>query len=107
LRWTGLVYNHINADIAITGGVHTVEDCLKCIASGAAVAMMTSVILLKGISYFKTIKDGMSKWLEVNGYDSIKSFRGVMSRRSAGQSDAYVRANYMKILGSFISEQNY
>lgn len=107
LRWAGLVYNNINADIAITGGVHTVEDCLKCIASGAAVAMMTSVILLKGISYFKTIKDGMSKWLEENGYDSIKSFRGVMSRRSAGQSDAYVRANYMKILGSYTAERNY
>lgn len=107
LRWTGLVYNNVAADIAITGGVHTVEDCLKCIASGAALAMMTSAILLKGISYFKTIKEGMSRWLEENGYNSVKSFQGVMSRRSAGQSDAYVRANYMKILDSYTAERNY
>lgn len=107
LRWTGLVYNNITADIAITGGVHTVEDSLKCIASGAAVAMVTSAILLRGISHLKILRDGMSKWLEENGYDSVESFRGVMSRLSTGQSDAYVRANYMKILGSYAPERNY
>ncbi len=104
LRWTGLVYNNISVDIAITGGVHTAEDCLKCVASGASAVMMTSVILKKGISYLGEIRDGISEWLDENDYDSIKSFRGVMSRTSSGQTDAYVRANYMKILGSFKSE---
>jgi dihydroorotate dehydrogenase (fumarate) len=101
LRWTGLVYNKIPLDIAITGGVHTSIDALKCMAVGARVAMMTSVLLEKGIQYLQKIQFEMTDWLEKNGYDSIESIQGIMSRTSAGQLDAYVRANYLQILGSY------
>jgi dihydroorotate dehydrogenase (fumarate) len=102
LRWTGLVYNKVSIDIAITGGVHTAIDALKCLAVGARVAMMTSVLLEKGTMYLEKIASDMSNWLEENNYDSVKSIQGIMSRTAAGQSEAYVRANYMKILGSYL-----
>lgn len=103
LRWTGLVFNKISIDIAVTGGVHTAIDSLKCMVVGARVAMMTSVLLQKGIPYLKTIRSGMIEWLEENGYDSVKAIQGIMSRTSTGQTDSYVRANYMQILGSYPS----
>ena len=101
IRWTGLVYNKISIDIAITGGVHTATDSLKSIAAGASVAMMTSALLKKGIEHLNTVNNSIASWLEENKYDSIRSFKGTMSRASAGQTDAYVRANYMKILRSY------
>jgi dihydroorotate dehydrogenase (fumarate) len=101
LRWTGLVYNKISIDIAITGGVHTAVDSLKCLAVGASVAMMTSALLINGIEHIQIVNDSIANWLEENKYDSIKSFIGIMSKASAGQTDAYVRANYMKILKSY------
>ena len=103
LRWTGLVFNKIDIDMAITGGVHTAIDSLKCMAVGARVSMMTSALLEKGIQYLGTIRAEMIDWLEENGYDSIKSIQGIMSRSSTGQSGTYVRANYMQILGSYSS----
>jgi dihydroorotate dehydrogenase (fumarate) len=106
LRWTGLVFNKIPIDIAVTGGVHTVIDSLKCMAVGARVAMMTSALLKKGIQYLESVRSGMIDWLEENGYDSVESIQGIMSKSSAGQSDSYVRANYMQILGSYSPESD-
>jgi dihydroorotate dehydrogenase (fumarate) len=101
LRWTGLVFNKISIDIAITGGVHSASDSLKCIAAGASVAMLTSVLLERGIQYLEMLKSGMVEWLEVHGYESVKSIQGIMSRTASGQSEAYVRTNYLQILGSY------
>jgi hypothetical protein len=27
LRWVAILYGHVHADLAVTGGVHTAEDC--------------------------------------------------------------------------------
>ena len=45
LHWTAVIYGHISADIAVTGGVHRAEDVLKSVMAGAHVAMMTSALL--------------------------------------------------------------
>jgi dihydroorotate dehydrogenase (fumarate) len=101
IRWTGIVYKKVNIDIGITGGVHTTEDCIKCITAGANVAMMTSVLLEKGINFIKTLNTEMAAWLEGSGYASAESIHGIMSIDSTGQPEAYTRANYLHILGSF------
>jgi dihydroorotate dehydrogenase (fumarate) len=68
--------------------------------------MMTSALLKKGIQYLESVRSGMIDWLEENGYDSVESIQGIMSKSSAGQSDSYVRANYMQILGSYSPESD-
>ncbi|MBN1601849.1 MAG: dihydroorotate dehydrogenase-like protein [Chitinispirillaceae bacterium] len=101
LRWTGIVYKKVQIDIGITGGVHTAQDCIKCIAAGANVAMMTSALLEKGINHLKILNTEIADWLQENGYSSLKSLQGVMSIESTGQPEAYTRANYLQILGSY------
>lgn len=45
LRWAAILHGQIPTDLAITGGVHTAQDVVKCMLAGANVAMMTSALL--------------------------------------------------------------
>jgi dihydroorotate dehydrogenase (fumarate) len=75
LRWTGIVYKKVQIDIGITGGVHTAQDCIKCIAAGASVAMMTSVLLEKGVKHIKILNTEIADWLQENGYSSLNHYK--------------------------------
>jgi dihydroorotate dehydrogenase (fumarate) len=100
------LYGRIKADLALTGGVHTVEDVLKSMMAGGKVAMMTSALLKNGIDHVKTLNTGLVKWMEEHEYDSIKQMQGSMSMKSVAQPAAYLRANYMKVLGSYVVGAN-
>lgn len=101
LRWTGILYKKVDIDIGITGGVHTSEDCLKCLVAGAHVTMMTSVLLEKGIGHITRLNHEISVWLEEHGYTSVALIRGILSVISSGQPEAYTRVNYLQIIGSY------
>jgi len=53
LNWVAVLYGKIQADMAITGGVHTAEDVLKSMMAGARAAMMTSALLKNGIAIWQ------------------------------------------------------
>lgn len=101
IRWAAILFAKIKTDLAITGGVHTSLDILKCIAVGARVSMTTSSILNKGIGHISRLLVGVSEWLEQNQYESMAAFHGVMGRDSVENPEAFERANYMKVLGSY------
>ena len=101
LTWVGILYGRVKADLAITGGVHTAEDAIKSMMAGAKVAMMTSALLRNGIAYLKTVHNGIVDWMEKHEYASIQQMQGSMSQKSVAEPAAFVRANYMKVLGSY------
>jgi dihydroorotate dehydrogenase (fumarate) len=87
--------------MAITGGVHTSEDVLKCIASGAQTAMMTSALLIGGITRATAVIQGVARWLGDHGYDSLQPLRGTLSKERIENPEAFERTNYMQVLGSY------
>ncbi len=101
LRWVAILYQNIQADLAITGGVHTVEDIIKGILVGANVTMMTSALLEQGIPYIDNLVKGTEEWLRRNQYNSIDEIRGLLSQQNVKETDAFERANYMKVLKSY------
>lgn len=101
LRWAAILFGRIQADLAITGGVHTGEDVIKAVLVGAKVVMMASVLLKKGIPYISTLVDDIAEWLQNHEYDSIGQIHGLMSHRTVANPSAFERANYMKVLGSW------
>jgi dihydroorotate dehydrogenase (fumarate) len=96
------LYGRVKADMAITGGVHTAEDVLKSMMAGGKAAMMTSALLKHGIDHVKTLNAGLVQWMEEHEYESIRQMQGSMSMKSVAQPTAYLRANYMKVLGSYV-----
>jgi dihydroorotate dehydrogenase (fumarate) len=101
LHWIASIYGSVNADLALTGGVHTAADVVKSMMAGARVAMMTSALLKRGISYLDTLATELLIWMGEHEYDSIKQMQGSMSRNSVPQPKAFERANYVKVLSSY------
>ncbi|MCL4490184.1 MAG: dihydroorotate dehydrogenase-like protein [Chloroflexi bacterium] len=102
LRWAAILYGRVQADLAVTGGVHTAEDVLKCMMAGAGVAMMTSALLERGIHHLRGVLGDLTHWMESREYASIAQMRGSMSQRAVAQPAAFERANYMKVLRSYV-----
>ena len=101
LNWVAILFGRIHADLAVTGGVHTSADVVKCMMAGARAAMVTSVVLEHGIGHISTILDGTRTWMEEHEYSSIAEMQGSMARRSVTDPAAFERANYMKVLSSY------
>jgi dihydroorotate dehydrogenase (fumarate) len=101
LHWTAILYGHVRADLAVTGGVHSAADVLKAMMAGARVAMMTSALLKNGVAHLGTVRTALLAWMEQHEYDSIRQMQGSMSYRSVREPAAFERANYMKVLSSY------
>jgi dihydroorotate dehydrogenase (fumarate) len=101
LHWIAVLYGSVKADLALTGGVHCATDVVKAMMAGANVAMMTSALLKRGISYLDTIITELLVWMGEHEYDSIRQMRGSMSRNAVPQPQAFERANYAKVLSSY------
>src|SRR5512138_1551902 len=102
LRWISILYGKINADLALTTGIHTSRDVLKAMMAGAKVAMIASELLWDG--YLKRVEEILSHtqtWMEEHEYQSIKQMQGSMSQKAVKDPSAFERANYMKVLNSF------
>jgi dihydroorotate dehydrogenase (fumarate) len=101
LHWVAILYGHIRAGLAVTGGVHGAEDVLKTMMAGAQVAMMTSALLKRGVDYFSELLAGVAAWMEEHEYESIQQMRGSMAMRAVPDPAAFERANYMRVLSSY------
>jgi dihydroorotate dehydrogenase (fumarate) len=103
LHWIAVLYGNVDCDLALTGGVHSATDVVKAMMAGAKVAMMTSALLKRGISFLDTLCTELLIWMGEHEYDSIKQMQGSMSRNAVPQPAAFERANYMKVLSSYAS----
>jgi dihydroorotate dehydrogenase (fumarate) len=101
LHWVAILYGRIKADLAVTGGVHTAQDVLKAMMSGARAAMMTSTLLKNGIGHLTRVRADLIAWMEEHEYTSIRQMQGSMSYRSVAEPAAFERGNYMKVLSSY------
>ncbi len=102
LRWISILYGKIDADFALTSGVHTSKDVLKSMMAGAKVAMMASELLHNGVQRVPAMLAELQKWMQEHEYESIKQMQGSMSQQSVAEPAAFERANYMKVLNSWI-----
>ena len=101
LHWVAILYGRVQADLAVTGGVHTAQDVLKCMMAGARVAMMTSALLRHGIGHLRHVREDLVRWMEAHEYDSVRQMQGSMSQRAVPHPAAFERANYLKVLSSY------
>ena len=101
LHWVAILYGHVKADLAVTGGVHGSSQVLKAMMAGARVAMMTSALLQHGIAHLARVRADVADWMEAHEYASIAEMQGSMSYRSVSEPAAFERANYMKVLSSY------
>ena len=101
LRWTAILANVVDCDLAVTSGVHTAADALKAVIVGADVVMMASAVLHHGAKRVTDVLLEMHAWLAEHDYESLAQLRGSMTLDSAPDAAAFVRANYLQVLASY------
>ncbi len=101
LRWISILYGRINADFALTSGVHTAKDVIKSMMAGAKVAMTASTLLQRGEQAVGPILSEIEEWMKERDYESIEQMQGSMSQKNVREPAAFERANYMKVLSSW------
>jgi dihydroorotate dehydrogenase (fumarate) len=101
LRYLAIMSGRINADLAVTGGVHTVTDAVKAIMCGANAVQMVSALLQHGPAYLTTLRKELAAWLEEHEYDSLQQMHGSMNLVKCPDPRAFERANYMHVLQSW------
>ncbi len=107
LRWVAILYGRIQADLALTSGVHTGEDMIKAAMAGASVSMLASELIAKGTKRIPSLLGEVTRWMEEFEYDSITQMVGSMSQKAVADPGAFERANYMKALTSFDNRMMY
>ena len=101
LHWIAILYGRVQADLALTSGVHTALDVLKAIMAGANVAMVASALLKSDAEKVSEMLSDLKAWMAVNDYESIEQMRGSMSQKNVAEPAAFERVNYIKVLSSY------
>ena len=101
LRWIAILYGKVNADLALTSGVHTGADVVKSALAGARAVMMASELLHNGADRIPAILGEVEAWMVEHEYETYQQMLGSLSQKSIPDPAAYERANYIKALKSF------
>jgi dihydroorotate dehydrogenase (fumarate) len=101
LRWIAILRAFFDVSLAATTGVHTAEDVLKRLLTGADVTMVASALYRHGPEHIRTLLDGVRAWLEAKEYRSVAQMKGSLSQVNAPDRAAFERANYIKTLAHF------
>ncbi len=98
LRWCAILYKKLSCSLCANTGVHSGEDVLKAIMSGADAAALASVLLIRGEGEIKRILGDMREWMEKHEYESIAQMKGSISLSHTDNPSVYERNSYMYAL---------
>jgi dihydroorotate dehydrogenase (fumarate) len=98
LRYTGLMYGAVDADVCAGTGIMRGADAAKMILAGAAAVQTVSALYRRGIGALSEMREELSAWMRGKGHASLADFRGSLSQKNCGDPWAYTRAQYAKLL---------
>ena len=102
LVWIALLSRRVECSLAASRGVETEVEVVKYLLVGADVVMTTSALLRQGVQHVATMRDGLERWLETNGFDSVDAIRGLKDATHVEDVDALLRAQYVAALTEYL-----
>lgn len=101
IRWVAILRGQVNLSLAVTGGMHNVDDILKSLLAGADITHLCSELLANGPARITEILNQLSEWMDEHEYESVKQLKGSISQQHAKDPAAYERANYLEVIDSY------
>ncbi|MBN2349981.1 MAG: dihydroorotate dehydrogenase-like protein [Bacteroidales bacterium] len=98
LRFAGLLYGNIKANICANTGIFTGKDVAKTILAGADCVQVVSTVYKNKIDYIQTILKDLNQWMDSKGYKTLDSFKGNLSNKKINDPFVYKRAQYIDLL---------
>jgi len=98
LRFAGLLYGNVNASICSNTGIQHGSDVLKMILAGADCVQVVGTLFKNKIEHISTMLADIEKWMESKKYNSLKEFKGKLSKKNVDDPFVYKRAQYVDLL---------
>jgi len=98
LRYAGLLYGNIKADVCSSTGIIMAQDIIKMLLAGAACVQVVTSLYRHKVTHLKTMIEALNRWMDEKGYTDIGSFRGTLSQKNSTDPWRYTRAQYVKLL---------
>ena len=99
LRYSGLLYQKIKAEICSSRGIFTGEDVIKLILSGATSVQVVSTLYKNGIAQISKMRSEIEAWMERKDYHTLDDFRGKLSNSKLEKNPfVYKRAQYVDLI---------
>lgn len=97
LRWMAILSGKLNCDLSATTGIHTWEAAVKILLAGADSLQVVSAVIQNGPKAIKEINEGISKWMDAHGFETISDFKGKLSMTNINNPADYERVQFMKL----------
>jgi dihydroorotate dehydrogenase (fumarate) len=98
LRFTGMLYGDINADIAANTGILKGSDMIQMLLAGASAVQVVTTLYKNGIGQITKMVNDLNEWMEKKQYNKIDDFKGKLSKKNINDPFAYKRSQYVDIL---------
>ena len=98
LRFAGLLYGNISADICASHGISDGNDVIKMLLAGADSVQIVSAVYKNKASHITNMIEMLEEWMDARGYKTIDAFKGKLSMKNIKDPYAYKRAQYVDIL---------
>ena len=98
LRFAGLLYGNIAADICTSRGISDGNDVIKMLLAGADSVQVVSAVYKNKASHITGMLEMLEEWMDARGYKTIDAFKGKLSMKNIKDPYAYKRAQYVDIL---------
>lgn len=97
LRWIGIGSGRVpHLHLSISGGVVKPEDAIKALLVGASTVSLCSVLYKEGTGIIGKMIERLTEWMDVHGYNSIESFRGMLNSSHIPNESIYERTQFMR-----------
>ncbi|MBZ0216276.1 MAG: tRNA-dihydrouridine synthase, partial [Fimbriimonadaceae bacterium] len=100
LRWVHRIHEDVGIPISGSNGIFDHRDIVEFIMSGAGIVQVGSILMAKGIKWLPKIIEGVDKFMDDHGYESVDQMIGIASKRSVKDySEQFAKQrNYAEIV---------
>lgn len=98
LLWIAVLFGRVPVSLAATTGIHSAKELIKYILAGADVGMCASALLQNGIPWIRQVISDLEFYMDDMPFQSIDSFKGMLSQQHITDPTAFERSNYIQIL---------
>ena len=98
LRFAGLLYKQIAANICSNTGIFTAQDVVRMIMAGADGVQVVSTVYKNKVGQITTMLNDLESWMDDNSFKNLDDFRGLLSKANSKDPYAYLRAQYVDLL---------
>ncbi len=98
IRYTGLLYGNINANVVANNGIYEGIDIVKMILAGASAVQAVSTFYHNGVGHAAVMLKELEEWMDRKEYENLDAFRGSLSRQAINDPFVYKRAQYIEMI---------